>query len=195
MAPERSRPAARRLLLATFVIFFLPVLAAWMLNVIAPGWLPFGTVNHGTLVQPVRAIESAGLARLDGRALDENYLKGRWTLVHVIRAPCTSDCVDALLSTHQVRRALGEDVDRTQQLAVVAEPELAPDFDQPWITSAVAHRRWLAPFDFGEAGAGASPALYLIDPQGYLMMRYPPDIDQHGLLADLERLLKISKIG
>jgi hypothetical protein len=34
-----------------------------------------------------------------------------------------------------------------------------------------------------------------VDPQGYLMMRYPQAVDRRGLLADLERLLKISKIG
>lgn len=195
MKPERSRLGPRRLLLLTFLIFFLPVLAAWLLNVMVPGWLPFGTVNHGTLVQPVRAVDSHGLARLDGRALEENFFNGRWTLVHVIRAPCASDCLEALTRTRQVRRALGEDIDRTQHLAVLAEPLLVADFAALELTAAVADERWLESFEFADVGAAASPVLYLIDPQGYLMMRYPPDIEQHGLLADLERLLKISKIG
>ena len=193
MQPERSKLGPRRLLLVTFVVFFLPVLAAWLLNVLAPGWLPFGTVNHGTLVQPVRAIASSGLVGLDGRAVDEDYLRGRWTLVQVIRAPCDRDCLDALLRTRQVRRALGEDIDRTQHLAVLAAPAFAADFGELELSCAVADDRWLASFDFGEAGASTS--LYLIDPQGYLMMRFAADVDQHGLLADLERLLKISKIG
>jgi hypothetical protein len=34
-----------------------------------------------------------------------------------------------------------------------------------------------------------------VDPQGFLMMRYPQDVEQRALLADLKRLLKISKIG
>lgn len=194
MTRERARIGPRRLLLATFFIFFLPVLAAWLLNVFAPGWLPFGTVNHGTLVQPVRPVGAGTLQRLDGEVLPADFLDGYWTLVHVIRAPCERDCLDVLARTRQVRRALGDDMNRTQHLAVVAERGFAADFGALELTAAVADRRWLQPFAFADASP-ASPALYLVDPQGYLMMRYPPDVDQHGLLADLERLLKISKIG
>jgi hypothetical protein len=59
---------------------------------------------------------------------------------------------------------------------------------------AVAPAEWLSAFPLGDATATGS-AIYLIDPQGYLMMRYPLSVDQHALLSDLERLLKISKIG
>lgn len=195
MALERPRAAPRRLLLVTFLIFFVPVVAAWLLNVLAPGWLPFGTVNHGTLVQPVRHIDSAGLTRLDGKAFDADYLNGRWTLVHVITEPCARSCVEALARIRQVRRALGKDMNRVQHLAVITEPTQAPDFHGLGVTPALADPQWLAHFAFDDGGATASPALYLIDPQGYLMMRYPRDVEQHDLYDDLERLLRISKVG
>jgi len=195
MKPEGSRLGPRGLLLVTFLIFFVPVIAAWLLNVMVPGWLPFGTVNYGTLVQPVRPIARAGLSRIEGGAIDADYLDGHWTLVQVIDAPCGQDCLDALVHIRQVRRALGDDMSRTQHLAVVADSAFAADFAELELTAAVADDRWLEPFAFDDAGASASPALFLVDPQGYLMMRYAPDVGQHGLLADLERLLKISKIG
>lgn len=195
MKSERPRLGPRRLLLIAFLIFFLPVIAAWLLNVLAPGWLPFGTVNHGTLVQPVRPIDGSGLMRLEGGALDADYLGGRWTLVHVITAPCEAACLDALTRIRQVRRALGDDMKRTQHLAVLADSTFAADFEGLEVTAALAGEGLLEDFDFADADAPASPALYLVDPQGYLMMRYAPGVDQHALLADLERLLKISKIG
>lgn len=207
MSAERARFGPRRLLLLTFLIFFLPIIAAWLLNVLAPGWLPFGTVNHGTLVQPVRPVSASGLVRLDGGVLDgpldSDFLAGRWTLVHVVRAPCARECLDALTRTRQVRRALGDDMSRTQHLAVVADAAFAGNFDGLELTAALADGRWLAPFEDvstegavdGASGARAAPALYLVDPQGYLMMRYPPEVEQDGLLADLKRLLKLSKIG
>jgi len=37
--------------------------------------------------------------------------------------------------------------------------------------------------------------VYLIDPLGNLMMFYPPDADPSGMLKDLRKLLKYSKIG
>ena len=60
---------------------------------------------------------------------------------------------------------------------------------------AVANRAWLASFSFADAAARQELGIYLVDPQGYLMMRYPPNVEERGLIADIERLLKISKIG
>ncbi len=37
--------------------------------------------------------------------------------------------------------------------------------------------------------------IYLVDPLGNLMMRYPRDPDPAKLLKDLQRLLRYSRIG
>jgi len=37
--------------------------------------------------------------------------------------------------------------------------------------------------------------VYIIDPLGNLMMYYPPGADPGGMLKDLKKLLKYSKIG
>ena len=194
MTVERSR--ARKLLLGTFLIFFLPIVGAWLLNVFAPDWRPFGTVNHGTLVRPVRAVSAAGLEALAAGALQADYLVGRWTLVHLLTGPCARDCMDALERTRQVHLALGDDMGRVQRLLVVSDVDLAHNAQLPdELAVALANATWLQSFAFADRGEHPSLAVYLVDPQGYLMMRYPQSVEQHGLLADLERLLKISKIG
>jgi cytochrome oxidase Cu insertion factor (SCO1/SenC/PrrC family) len=194
MIVERGR--ARTLLLVTFLVFFLPIMGAWLLNVFAPDWRPFGTVNHGTLVQPVRPVSASGLEDGHGRKIDAGYLSGRWTVVHVLGGPCGKNCLEALARTRQVHQALGDDMNRVQRLLVAGNPANAPGIDPPpEFAFAVADSAWLSAFSFSEAGADPVPGIYLVDPQGYLMMRYPADVDQRGLLADLERLLKISKIG
>ena len=191
-----DRRRARTVLAVTFLVFFLPVLAAWLLNVFAPGWRPFGTVNYGTLVQPVRAVSAASLRQLDGAEIDPAYLSGRWTLVHVLDGACGRTCVEVLTRSRQVQQALGDDLQRLQLLVVLARPPNAPPTDiPPGVTQAVAGADWLASFLFADAPAGQGPRIFLVDPQGYLMMRYPRDLDRRGLLADLERLLKLSMIG
>lgn len=189
-----NRPRTRTLLLITFLIFMLPVAAAWLLNVYAPGWRPFGTLNHGTLVQPVRHLSAAGLYHFDGSPMDGAYLSGRWTLVHLVHGNCARSCEDALQRSYQVRQALGDDQLRLQLLLVLPR---APDADSaklpPGVDLATASDDWLAHFFFSEPAP--DPGVYLVDPQGYLMMRYSADVDRRDLLADLERLLKISKIG
>ena len=194
MRPERRR--ARTLLIGTFLIFFLPIVAAWLLNLFAPDWRPFGTVNNGILVQPVRPISAEGLKALDGAKPGADYLQGRWTLVHLLEGPCRQICIDALARTRQVQQALGDDMNRVQRLLVLATPNHAQSIDKhPDLALAVATSEWLASFSFVDNGASQALGIYLVDPQGYLMMRYPLNTDQRGLLADIERLLKISKIG
>ena len=191
-----DRRRGRTVLMVTFVVFFLPVLAAWLLNVFAPDWRPFGTVNYGTLVQPVRSVTAASLRQVDGTEIDPAYLSGRWTLVHVIDGACGSICLEALARSRQVQQALGDDTPRLQLLLVLARAGDAPPADiPPGVTLAVAGADWLASFSFADAPPGQGPGIYLVDPQGYLMMRYPRDLDRRGLLADLERLLKLSMIG
>jgi len=189
---RRNRP----LLVGTFLIFFVPIMGAWLLNVFAPDWRPFGTLNHGTLVQPVRSVSADGLEPTDGKVLDRDYLSGRWTLVHVSEGDCRQVCVEALARSRQIQQALGDDMNRVQLLLVVTPPAGAQTARlPPGTTVARASRHWLASFAFADADSGQRLRIYLVDPQGYLMMRYAEDVDQRGLLADLERLLKISKIG
>jgi len=197
MSTERRR--RRILLVVTFLIFLLPIVGAWMLNIFAPDWRPFGTTNHGDLVQPVRAISARGLQRMDGAAMDPGYFSGRWTLVHVDDSRCGKACADTLMRSYQVKQALGEDVNRLQLLVVLNNPAAIPQADlaviPPGVTPAAATQEWLSDFSIDDTTVGPSPGIYLVDPQGYLMMRYTGDVDQRGLLTDLERLLKISKIG
>ncbi len=42
---------------------------------------------------------------------------------------------------------------------------------------------------------GGAASLYLIDPLGNLVLRYPDDPDIKGIARDLTRLLKASRIG
>ena len=194
MTADRRR--RRTVLVGTFLIFFVPIMAAWLLNVFAPGWRPFGTLNHGTLVEPVRQVSATDLARVDGSALSADYLSGRWTLVHLLDGDCGQTCIAAMARSRQVQQALGDDTQRLQLLLVLNKAVgLEAAGLPPRLTIAVANDTWLASFSFAQTATGENFRLYLVDPQGYLMMRYPGDVDQRALLADLERLLKISKIG
>lgn len=194
MAVERR--TTRILLVGTFLVFFVPIVAAWLLNIFAPGWRPFGTLNHGTLVAPVRRVSSTDLKHLDGSAMDPDYLSGRWTLVHLLDGGCAKPCVEALRRSYRVQQALGDDMQRVQLLLVLMESVDLESADlPPKVALAVANDAWLAAFSFAQTAPRETLTTYLVDPQGYLMMRYAQDVDQRGMLADLERLLRISKIG
>jgi hypothetical protein len=44
-------------------------------------------------------------------------------------------------------------------------------------------------------GTTAADHIYLIDPLGNLMMRFPPDPDPRKMYKDISKLLKASAIG
>lgn len=173
------RGRLKLLLLAAF--FTLPVAASffvWWLD-LAPG----NEGNYGALIPP-RPVSLAPVAAL----------KGRWILVQFDGGACRAECERKLYLMRQVRRAQGREMERIARL---------------WfLTDGVAPRAELRAAIEGTvlAPAGAAPAqfpaerspldhVYLIDPLGNLMLRFPRDPDPARVIKDLQRLLRASQFG
>jgi cytochrome oxidase Cu insertion factor (SCO1/SenC/PrrC family) len=192
------RPETRgRLLVAgIFALFFLPIALAWFLNLETPDWLPIGRANHGTLFEPPGPVETRGMRSVEGHRIGASLFKGKWTLLYVAKSSCPDACEKALYKMRQARFALGEDMQRIQRLMVSPvdaakglQKKLEGLDEALLIVSADA--AWMERFKTG----GGAAELFLVDPQGYLIIWYPQDADPSGLIKDLERLLRISKIG
>lgn len=184
------------MLVALFAVFFLPIFLAWALNVELSRWLPFGRTNHGQLIQPAQRFDASTLTRVDGAPIDETLLSGKWTLVYIEPSACMAECDRAAYRMRQSRYAMGKDMERVQRLVVSPRP-FAKDaagkllaYD-PSLTVVAAGPEWIQ----GPRPAKGQAEIYLVDPQGYLVMWYRADADPTGLIKDLKRLLKISKIG
>ena len=116
-------------------------------------------------------------------------LRGKWVLVTFDAAACDAACEKKLYIVRQVRRAQGADAERIERLWVVTDGA-RPRAEVVAATagSQVAH----AKLDFpGEP----TDHIYLVDPLGNLMMRFPPDPDPSKMIKDLQRLLKYSRFG
>ena len=192
--PRRFR--ARLALIGLVLLFFGPIVLALWLNITRPGWRPLGSVNHGVLVEPVREASAEGLQWIRGGASGDVPFKGKWTLVLLGVGACQAGCREMLEETRTARRALGRRIDRLQRLLVVH-----PAHRDGWLNASGGHHRdlevavapagWLERF----AGDGHDGRLFIVDPQGYVIIRYRAETAAEALVEDLERLLKISKIG
>jgi len=179
-ADPLRRGRARLALLAAF--FVLPVAAGWV-----AWWLdlaPGATGNYGTLIAP---------KPLSAGPLDP--LKGKWVLVQLDGGACDAYCERKLYFMRQVRRAMGSDVRRVERLWIVTDA-VAPS------TGLLAAIEGTVVSPGGAAFAFAFPAarspadhIYLVDPLGNLMMRFPRDPDASRMIKDLQRLLKVSRFG
>jgi hypothetical protein len=184
-------------LLLIVILFVAPLGLAWVL---VGHWQPAATSNHGELLNPARPVPHFRMQRPDGRLLPTAYLQDRWTLAY-IGAACEKRCRQSLYYMRQVRLALGKDMGRVQTLFM--QTQAADAALQKWLhqehalmTTGLVDDQTLDFFTQvfpGETILGEW--IYLIDPLGNLLMRYPSEVDPKGILEDLEHLLKYSKIG
>ena len=141
------------------------------------GWGVGKSGNYGELIAP----------RPTGGPLEP--FKGKWVLVTFDAAACDSACEKKLYVVRQVRRTQGKDAERIERLWLVTDGAKP----RPELLAAIEGTRLATgPLDFpGDRIA----SIYLVDPLGNLMMRFPGDPDPAKMIKDLERLLKYSRFG
>ena len=168
---------ARIKLVAVLLACAAPVALAW-----AAWYFKLGTGsagNYGELIAP---------RLLSGPAFEE--LRGKWVFVAFDAAACDAYCERKLYFMRQVRTAQGKDQGRVERLWVITDGG-AP---RPEILAAFAGTRISRLRPEGFPGDPVDH-IYLVDPLGNLMMRFPRDPDPSRILKDLQRLLRVSQIG
>jgi cytochrome oxidase Cu insertion factor (SCO1/SenC/PrrC family) len=202
---QRGFLSSRQALVLLGLIFLAPAFVAWVMhNSTEEGWKPQGTTNRGSLVHPARPLTLPADMASDGMPL-QDYLQGRWTLLYLGEAGCGETCRNNLYKMRQVRLAQNENMKRVQTLFLLhagSLPEELGSFlaqehrDMAVVQVSDADAAVIAPqFQVDETPAVGAERVYIVDPLGNLMMYYQPDADARGMLQDLQKLLKYSKIG
>lgn len=156
---------------------------------------PEGRVNYGELMD-ARQLPRVPMTLVDGSAFSLKQLEGKWLFVVVDDAACDAYCEKKLWQIRQVRKTQGKYPERIERVWLITgpgEPEqrLRSEFEGTWLVKA-AGSKVIDQLPF--AGA-PNDHIYLVDPLGNLVLRYPRDADPSRMRKDLERLLKVSRIG
>ena len=186
---DRSR--GRRIAFVILALCAAPTIAAWLAYFV---WQPQSRLNYGELIE-ARAISDPELRRLDGSAFRLSQLRGRWVLLQIDSGACAEGCGKKLLYMRQVRLAQGKDAGRIERMWLLgdgAPPDAALLRDHEGLRVARAPGPLLAEFP-----AARSPYyhIYLLDPLGNLVLRFPSDPDAQRMVKDLARLLRASRVG
>jgi hypothetical protein len=178
-----------------FLLFFGPLaVATWLY--FQTDWRPGGTNNHGELIVPAVSLPAARLPTLDGAGTDEDFLRHHWSLVYVGRSGCGEPCQQSLYNGRQMRLALGRLMDRVQRVYLyVGEPPDAGFVRAEHPDLVVADAGEPEGAALLEALPGPAEGYWLVDPLGNAMMRYPADEPPRGMMEDIKRLLRLSRIG
>ena len=168
-----------------------PVAASYLMFYV---WPPERTVNHGELIEP-RQLPDPPLVTASGAPFRVSQLKGKWVLVSVDGGRCEAHCERKLLYMHQLRLTQGKNMDRIERLWLVSNdvpPRGAEALAAEGTRVVRADAELVMAFP---APALATDHIYLIDPLGNLMMRFPRDAEPRLIIKDLARLLKASQVG
>ena len=185
--PRRSR-AALWLIVALATA---PVVASYLLYYF---WPPASTVNYGELIGPT-PLPDPPLATADGAPFRLSQLKGKWVLVSLDSGRCDDACDRKLLYMKQLRLTQGKERDRVERLwLVVDDAPLRPGALEAYSGTWVARANAGLASQFA-SGDGAAGHIYVVDPLGKLMMRFPRDPEPHRMIRDLQRLLRASQVG
>jgi cytochrome oxidase Cu insertion factor (SCO1/SenC/PrrC family) len=202
---QRGFLSSRQALVVLGLIFLAPGFVAWVMHQSGEqGWRPEGMTNQGSLVHPARPLTMPADLVAGDRSLNV-FLQGLWTLVYIGDSDCDDVCNENLYKMRQVRTAQNENMKRVQTLYLMQGERMSDSLAQlvqkeyPELTVvpvSAAQAEVFAPFFLIEGAAMQQvERVYFVDPLGNLMMYYEADADPRGMLKDLGKLLKFSKIG
>lgn len=179
----------KRSLLLMIAVFVLPVIFAYL--ALQFDWFNKASTNRGELLQPV--IDASAL-------ISESDTK--WHLVYVIPQICDIACENALYAVKQIFMATGKEADRVNALFIYSSQSSM---------QAVTKVK-----EFGGANVLQKSqenvnevfkttdlnAIFIADTLHNVVLRYPVTadtqqaiMDSRDILADLKKLLKLSRIG
>jgi cytochrome oxidase Cu insertion factor (SCO1/SenC/PrrC family) len=193
---SKQKNKGRWKLFAVIAVCAAPMIASYLTYYVIK---PESRTNYGSLIDPrAYPIPPLGATTLDGKPVALDAYKGKWMMVQVSDADCQEPCKKRLHDMRQLRLAQGKDKDRIERIWLVTDDKpletmVMREYDgthmlrvKPDVLNA-----WL-PVDQGTV---VSDHIYLIDPLGNLMMRYPKDADPNKIKKDLSKLLKASRVG
>jgi hypothetical protein len=190
---QRTRSGRLRMLLV-LAVCAAPVIASYLSYYVLHLQ---GQAAFGELVQQ-HPLPDVAATDLQGRSVPLRSLKGQWLLVSVAAGACDRRCEQNLYLQRQLREALGKDKDRVDWVWLVSDnqplrPELRAAVENATVLRVPQSQLagWLAP----STGHQLPEHLYLVDPLGNWMMRFPANLDIGGAAKarrDIERLLRAS---
>ena len=194
MGAEVRKPGVGRWkMIAVLLVCAAPVVASYFTYYVIK---PEGRRNFGELINPQKPLPDLPGTGLDGATVNLKSLKGQWLLVSVAGGACDEVCRRHLYLQRQIRESLGKEKDRLDWVWLIPDAALVPEPLRPALRGATTLRvapeglsAWLKP----AAEQQLADHLYLVDPMGNWMLRFPANLDMEGAAKakrDVERVLR-----
>jgi len=191
---EQVTPRSNTTLWLLLASFLVPAIVAY-------GYFFFGdrpsVASNGELINPIIDIESLKLTDDTGQILTREELTPKWRMYYLTGASCDARCESDLYDMRQINIALGKNQDRVQHAVIHLQK---PDLNYMNLLDAE-HKNAVRVYSTEQntavlnSGASSNGYIYLVDPLGNIMMKFPNGLGAKLILKDINKLLKISRIG
>jgi cytochrome oxidase Cu insertion factor (SCO1/SenC/PrrC family) len=193
---QANQNKGRWKLLLVIAVCAAPMIASYLTYFVIK---PQGRTNYGALIDPrAHPIPVLGATTLEGKPVELDAYKGKWIMLQAGPGDCPNACQQQLLAMRQLRLMQGKEMERLERVWLITDarpldPLLLRQFEGTRMlrTPVDALSKWLPV----EQGGNLADHMYLIDPRGNLMMRFPKDADPAKVKKDIAKLLKASAIG
>lgn len=176
-------------LLVAFLVPVVTVVLMYQFN-----WMPSGS-SYGTLVRPPRDLNIPVLENYGQKLVSASDWHDKWHLVQVSANGCDQACLDNLRDMRQIHASLAKEIGRLERVwlvnASITENQLK-EARAKYPDMLILLQSDVLAKQFIDTGVGR---MYLVDPLGKLMMRYPHEVEAKAIRKDLLRLLQYSWAG
>ena len=193
---NKSTIAGRWKLFAVLAVCAAPMIFSYLTYYVIK---PSGRTNYGSILDP----RLYPMPKLEGKLLggektELDAYKGKWIMLQVDSGTCPDTCQKKLYDMRQLRLTQGKEMDRVERVWLVTDDvainaALVRKLDGVHIVNVNVEKlkAWLPT----ENDTQLNDHLYMIDPLGNLMMRFPKDADPQKMKKDIAKVLRASAIG
>lgn len=194
---QNQQDRGRTILILMLIFFIVPIVVVVMMFKL--NWKPAGE-SIGHLIKPAQQITSPiAILQSDDSVITEALWQEKWSVVYIAEN-CEATCYAKLKDMRQLHVSLYKDIMRTQRVLITkttALDTIKRDFPDMIILNQPndAVDAMVQQFKVDEYNPAVANRFYFVDPLGFLMMRYQPDVALASVRKDLKRLLKFSWAG
>lgn len=194
-ARRASHWRRNRVLYLLLLAFAAPVIASYVAYYVVQ---PHGRTNYGTLIEPQRPVPALTAQAIGGIEFDLRALKDKWVFVMVDSGACDARCEAKLFHMRQLRTMTGKEMEQVERVWFVTDAQpvatrLVGEYRGTHVVRA--DERSLRDFlPLPDDHAALRDHIWLVDPLGNLMLRWPSDPDPQRAKGDMERLLKAASL-
>ena len=155
------------------------------------------TTNYGSFINPIVSLQDTSFFDITTNSRKYTSLDRKWYLIYITNPNCSDSCQNDIYLLRQINIALGKDMERVKRMVLLNDDKksnLGKELQNKYPNLIVVSNQ-SSTFTKVLNKVKRNHNLFLVDPNGNVILGYNENFEGKKLLKDIKKLLKLSKIG